>query len=210
MKILIAEDEPILRKSFVLQLKNTIKPTPTIVEAENGIEALHELKKSKIYLVLLDFSMPEMDGMETFQHIQKEHSGTPVIILTSFGTESVMRHFYDLGVHSFLIKALDPDELGIVVNHVLSGKKYFSPTIQKWIDKSTPNLPKVNLAPQEKRVLQLLSEGLQSKQIAERMNLAAKTIDTYRERLLKETKTHNVAELISFGYKTGILLVNGK
>jgi two-component system invasion response regulator UvrY len=201
MTFLVVDDQQVFRKAFVLLLKAIISPAITCVEAGNGREALAELKTSHFDLVFLDVCMPEMDGIEACKIIKTDYPKLQVIILTAFANSSLMCHFYESGVSSFLTKNAEVDEIIAAVDNAIIGEKYFPRTQQ--VDKD--QFQKVDLSPQERHLLYLLHRGQTSKEISIAMKVTTKTVNTYRERLLEKTNTSNVAELVSFGFETGIL-----
>jgi two-component system invasion response regulator UvrY len=208
MKILVVDDHRLFRKAFNRLLKISVEYPVFCDEAQNGLEAIDKLQKEKFDLVFLDVSMPRMDGVETCKHIESIHIKVPIIVLTQFDNENLIIHFFKLGVHSFLTKDASVDELKVAIESAVSGKKYFPPEIDNMIQRKKGELSevqRVEFTCQEKRLIQLLREGLISKEIALKMNLTVNTINTYRDRLLAKTKTSNVAQLISFGFSVGII-----
>ncbi|MBI1768665.1 MAG: response regulator transcription factor [Bacteroidetes bacterium] len=210
MDILVVDDQQIFRKAFVRLLKEAVDQGINCDEAQNGYEAIEKMQKIKFDLVFLDVSMPRMDGLEACRHIRTEHPKVPIIILTQFDNETLIFHFFNIGVHSFLSKDANIDELTAAIDSARREEKYFPPWIDLIIQKKRHELSnnswqKIELSCQEKRLLQLLQEGHTSKEIALEMNLAVNTIHTYRDRLLEKTRTRNVAQLISFGFRIGLL-----
>jgi len=208
MKILIVDDHQIFRKAFIRLLKVAVDYNIYCDEAQNGQEAIDKLHEGKFDLVFLDVNMPRMDGVEACKRIRNEHAKVAIIILTQFDNESLIFHFFNMGVQSFLSKGASIDELKAATDSVLTGKKYFSPEINLIIQKGESNtdcMKRVEMTSQEKQLLKLLQEGFTSKEIALRMILTEKTVRTYKERLMEKTSTRNVAELITFGFRNGIL-----
>jgi DNA-binding NarL/FixJ family response regulator len=209
MKLLIVDDQQLPRKTFVRMLELIILPKPICVQAGNGEEALTELQKSIFDIVFLDVSMPVMDGYDACKIIRSEYPLTRLVMLTQLDTENLFFHFFNLGVHSILTKDVDLDEVLTAVEKVRNDEKYFPPKIealiQKEIAKQDSDVRNIDLTSQEKRLIQLLKEGLTSKEIAREMNLTVNTINTYRDRILEKTKTSNVAQLIALGFQIGIL-----
>lgn len=209
MKILIVDDQHLFRKAFIRLLKVLSSFSVECCEAQNGQEAIEILNNQSFELVFLDVSMPTMNGVDACRIIRTHHKSLPIIILTQFDNESLILHFYDEGVNSFLSKGVSEEELMNAISSVRNGEKYFPPTIksiiQKRKDTRNGDLRKVDLSYQEKQLLQLLKEGRTSKEIAKQMNLTENTVRTYKQRLMERTKTRNIAELIAFGYQLGVL-----
>jgi len=210
MKLLIVDDHLIFRKAFIRLLKIAVEYSIDCDEAQNGVEAIDKLQEDKFDLVFLDVSMPQMDGIEACKRIRINHQELAIIILTQYDNEDLIFHFFNNGVHSFLSKGASVDELKAAIDNVCIGKKYFPPEVNLVLQRkkgksNTDCARKIELAYQEKQLLKLLQEGLMSKEIAGRMNLTDKTVRTYKERLMERTNTRNAAELITFGFRNGIL-----
>lgn len=206
MKILIVDDHKIFRVSLIRFLKDTYARYD-FVEAVNGSDALARLRGSKFDLVFLDVSMPVLDGYEACKFIRKNYPNLPIIMLTQFHNDGLIHHFLKMGVHSFLTKGADEAELTSAINCVLKGEFFFPEEIRTIIANrgNREETDDFNLSPQEKKLIQFLQKGITSKEIAHQMGLTTKTVNTYRERLLKKTNAANCAELISFGFRVGIL-----
>ena len=209
MTILFVDDQLIFRKSFTHLLKTIIVPAPICIEAENGNVAIQKLQSEQVDLVFLDINMPDMNGIETCKHLSTEFPALPIIVLTSHDNSSLILQLHQMGIRSFLTKTVDVEELKKAVELVMQGEKYFPKEIESIlnnaIEEEKINSQKVHLTPQEKSLLKLLVQGKTSKEIAHEMNITLKSVSTYRERLLQKTQTANVAQLVSFGFRTGIL-----
>jgi DNA-binding NarL/FixJ family response regulator len=153
--------------------------------------------------------MPDMNGIETCKVLCTTYPTLPIIVLTSHDNSSLILQLHQMGIRSFLTKTVDVDELKKAVELVMKGEKYFPKEIESIlnnaIEEEKINSQKVHLTPQEKSLLKLLVQGKTSKEIAQEMNITLKSVSTYRERLLQKTQTANVAQLVSFGFRTGIL-----
>ncbi len=206
MKILIADDHQLFRVAFIRLLKN-IYANCDFYEAANGKETLERLKVLKFDLVFLDVSMPIMDGYEACKFIRQDHPALSIIMLTQFDDHHLIQHFFKMGVHSFLTKDACISDLTSAIDYALRGDFFFPEQIKLIIKnlKGKEDQCRLELAPQEKKLIRLLHKGIAIKEVAQQMGLTEKSARTYRERLMKKTKTNNVAQLISFGFKKGIL-----
>ena len=181
-------------------------PELVILEAQEGEEVLELLQNVKPDIIFLDVSMNGMNGIETCKHLLEKYPEIPVVMLTQHCEKGLIINLFRMGVSSFLTKDVDISEVKLAIEYILRGEKYFPKKIEEIIDSSEEsNLAKIEFGFQEKMLLRLLSSGKTSKEIANKMNLAIKTITTYRERLLAKTKTKNVAELISYCFRNGIM-----
>jgi DNA-binding NarL/FixJ family response regulator len=206
MTILVVDDHQIFREAFILLLRTSIDAVIQCDEAKNGEEAIAKIRNNLFDMIFLDVNMPKMDGFEACKKIRNDYPQLPIIMLTQFDNDELIFHFFKLGVSSFLPKEVSTSELSTTIKNIRKGKKYFSPHVTDIIKNRKANeAVRVDLTCQETRLIQLLKEGLTSKEIADEMGLSFNTINTYRERLLDKTKTNNVAQLITFGFRNGIL-----
>ena len=207
MKILLTDDQQMFRYAFTLLLKTIVEPSSVIEEAASGEEALKKLSDNSFDLLFLDISMPGMNGVTMCKHLRSSGITTPVIVLTQHDEPHLISHLLSLGVKSFLTKDTAPKEIIIAIKAVGNNQIYLPEHLQKTIDAigNENEKSRIDLSHQEIKVIEFLQQGLTSKSIALKMNLTTKTIDTYRERILEKTKTKNVAELISFAFKTGLI-----
>lgn len=209
MTILFVDDQLIFRKSFTHLLKTIIVPAPNCIEAENGNVAIQKLQSTPVDMVFLDINMPDMNGIETCKVLCTTYPALPIIVLTSHDNSSLILQLHQMGIRSFLTKTVELEELKKAVELVMKGERYFPKEIESIlnnaIEEEKINSQKIHLTPQEKFLLKLLVQGKTSKEIAHEMNITLKSVSTYRERLLQKTQTANVAQLVSFGFRTGIL-----
>lgn len=199
MNILITDDHQLFRSAFISLLKTTLNTQTKYYEAKNGIETLKLVQEIKIGLVFLDVSMPQMNGYETCKRIRELPCAPSIIMLTQHYEKATVCHFKELGV-SFLTKNAEPGTIDSAISIALKGGQF----IEEGLMYSGSQAPaSIVISKQEKRIITKLASGLSSKEIAAQLNITTKTVDTYRERLLKKLKVKNVAELISFVFKTG-------
>ncbi len=201
LKILIADDHPV----FLRGLRQILAETPDINvtgEAANGWEVLSQVRAGNYDLVLLDITMPGMTGIEVLNQLKKERPDLPVLVLTAHPEEQYAVRALKAGAAGYLTKESAPDELVAAVRKVSRGGRYVSAAladelasyIQNSDEKSLPR----NLSNREYQVLRLLCSGQTVAAIARDLSLSAKTVSTYRSRLLKKTAMKNLAGLIRY------------
>lgn len=207
MNFLIIDDHKVFRHSFILFLRSLVDCIVDCDEAGNGIEGIEKLRNKKYDLIFLDINMPLMDGVQFYRIIKKEKLAVPTIILTQLDSRFLIQYLINEGIHSFLTKNASDVEIKEAIHAALSERVYFPESIKKIIElnKGVLDLPCIEFSDSEKRLIRFLKDGNTSKEISQKSGLTVKTIDTYRERLLTKTQTKNVAELISFSYRVGIL-----
>ena len=184
-----------------------VEPASVIEEAASGEEALEKLSDNSFDLLFLDISMLGMNGITVCEHLYSSVITTPVIVLTQHDDPHLISYLLSLGVKSFLTKNTATKEIINAIQSVGNNQIYIPEHFRKTVDAigNENEKSRLDLSHQEIKLMEFLQQGLTSKDIALKMNLTTKTIDTYRERILEKTKTKNVAELISFAFKTGLI-----
>ena len=208
MKVLVVDDHELFRKSVIMLLTTLIEPPVVFEEAATGEKALDKLRDNSVDLMFLDISMPGMNGTEVCRHLYKSNIKTSIIVLTQLDDANLISQLLLLGVKSVLTKDCSIPEIENAIRSVGDGLIYLPQNLHESVEalkKGYQENIRLELSVQELRLIKFLQQGLTSKEIAKEMNLTVKTIDTYRERILQKTKTSNVAELISFAFKTGLI-----
>ncbi|HTJ49471.1 MAG TPA: response regulator transcription factor [Cyclobacteriaceae bacterium] len=206
VKLLLVDDQALFRESIRMLLQQNTQFY--MFEAANGLEALEILKLNHIDVVLLDVNMPEMNGIEVSSEILENYRDTNVIILSQHGGEALIIHLLRQGVHGFLHKNTSARELKMAIETVMRGEKYIQETISNIFQENfnmIKNAPTVVFNKREAEILLQLKMGKSSKEIAFNMDLKENTVNSYREVMLRKTKTKNVAELITYAHQNGIL-----
>lgn len=200
---LIVEDQELVRQGLALVLKQHF-PDVRIHQAGNGQEAFKILETHKVDIVLLDIGLPGMSGVEIAEIILRDYQGAKVLIVTQYSGEAMIKNLLKAGVHSFFFKNNAAHEIKEAITAVLNGHHYLPEILKSALIPST-HIPAIAFSRREAQILLLLKMGRSSKEISERLQLTEYTINSYREDMLKKTKTGNVAQLISYAYENGIL-----
>jgi len=209
IKILIADDHPIVRKG----LKQILAETPNIVvagEANNGAEVLQKVLKDEYDMVLLDISMPGRDGIETLKELKSLKPNLPVLILSIHPEDQYAVRVLRAGAYGYLTKESAPEELISAIRTVSLGRKYISPSVAEKLvcdlDINAKKQPHEKLSDREYQVMHMIASGKTVKEISEDLSLSVKTISTYRARILEKMKMKNIAELIRYAIKSGLVM----
>lgn len=208
ISVLLVDDHLLFRKGIAAAI-NDIRPFWNFTEASNGAEALDLSGVKQFDIALVDVQMPVMGGMELVRQFKLSYPDLPVIILTQFDEQSLILHFYQMGVNGFMYKNSEPEEVVKAIEITLERGRYMNETMIKVmevsIDATSDNRVRLDLSQRDRDIISLLRHGKNSKQIASLLNLSETSIESYRKDLLHKTKTHNVAELVSLAHRTGIL-----
>lgn len=211
-RILIVEDHTLLRaglRALLLQDPNI----EIVGEADNGRDAVLAVGLLAPHLVLMDLSMPGMNGIEAIMDIKRRYPGTRVLVLTIHKTDEYIHESLRAGADGYILKDATHDELRIAVRSVLNGKTYLSPDISSKVVNGylgTGNAPVgVNpwdtLTHREREVLKLVAEGHPNKYIADYYCLSVKTVEKHRSNLMKKLDLHNAAMLTAYAIEKGLI-----
>ena len=208
MKVLVADDHRILRRG----IKSILEESPDIkvaFEASSGNEAIELARKEAFDLILLDISMPGKDGMDTLKQLKYEHPDLPVLMLTMHPEERYALRAMKSGASGYLHKDCTPSELIKAVKEVMRTGKYISPTLARSlayaIDTTSDNSVLEQLSDREIQVMRLLASARTVNEIAEELNISAKTVTTYKGRIIEKLNLRNAAELIRYAIENDIV-----
>lgn len=198
INLIIADDHELFRNGLTELLKKH-EDINVVKSVGDGKAFMEELKKTQdLDIVLLDITMPSMDGFEVLKEMQDLNETIKPIIISMHDDGNYIAKCAKSGAYSYLLKNTDEDELVKVVRIVNQGKKYFSPAIaEKMINFMSDQKVSENILSQkEKEVLGLISEGLTTKDIAAKLFVSTRTIETHRANILRKLEVKNTAELI--------------
>jgi len=211
-RIVLAEDHTILRQGLRALLA-TDSGLEIVGEACDGREAVRCVEKLKPELVLMDLSMPRMNGMEAIREIKKRHPQTRIIALTVHKEEEYLETTLQAGAEGYVLKDATHEELVLAIRSVMAGKPYLSPAVsgkiiaayleRKKSPASTACPP--SLSPREREVLKLIAEGYRNRQIAIELCISLKTVEKHRANLMKKLDLHNTAALTVYAVEKGLV-----
>ena len=208
-KIIIADDHTMFLEGLISLLRNV--PEITVTEkASNGKELLKLLEKNTADVLLLDISMPEMDGVEVTKIIKKTYPKLKIIILTTHSNAHIIAKLNRLGVDGYLLKNAEKDELLYAIKKVQSGEHYFSKEVAAIHKEYETNLKKnlsstTELSNREKEILVLIAKQLTAAEIAEKTFISLNTVNTHKRNLLSKLNVKNIAGLVKFAIELGLL-----
>jgi DNA-binding NarL/FixJ family response regulator len=212
MRIVIAEDHTILRAGLKALL-SSLKDVEVVGEAGDGREAVRRVDQLQPDLVLMDLSMPKLNGMEAIKEIKNQYPEMKIIALTVHRTEEYIRATLQAGADGYVLKDASQKELLMAIDYVMKGKQYLSPGISDQIidgylgrhGKQQTKTPYDTLSRREREILKLIAEGNRNKEIADHLCLSVKTVEKHRSNLLKKLDLHNSAALTAFALQKGII-----
>ncbi len=212
IKILIAEDHALVRKGLK-SLISSQSDFKVVAEAENGLEAISQVRESLPDLILLDLSMPKMNGLATMRQLKKENTRIKILVITMHASQDYLIPTLKEGADGYLLKGDDPEELFMAIRTIMNGKAYLSSELSGQMINSVINPdnnrmtdPLSCLTQREKEVFQLVAEGGTNQQIADLLFISPKTVDKHRTNLMKKLDLHSAREITNFALKNGIIL----
>jgi two-component system, NarL family, invasion response regulator UvrY len=206
LNILIADDHFLVRRGLRQLLEASLPPN-VIDEAEDGGSALELARRRHYDLVILDFSMPGMDGLDLIRDLKDSDPSTHILVLTILPEEQYALRAFRLGASGCVNKAIDPGELVGAVKTVIAGRRYLSPKASELLldDISRgEDEPHRRLSDREFQILRLLAVGRSVGEIASSLSLSVKTVSTYRTRLMEKMHMENNAQLVSYAFHHGL------
>ena len=201
IKVIVADDHPIVRAG-IIQILSDKSDFRVVGEACDGRELLNKVRTKDPDVVILDMSMPEMDGLDVLKQLKIERPRLPVLILSIHSENQYALRVLKAGASGYINKSSAPDELIRAIKKVFRGGKYISPAFAEnlaiHLDTNYDELPHESLSDREFQVILLIASGKTVSEIADELSLSVKTISTYRSRILEKMKMKNNAELTRY------------
>jgi len=213
--VLIADDHTILRRGLVslLSLSENIE---VVGEAGDGRSAVEMARRLEPDVVLMDLSMPVLNGLEATDQLKREAPGIKVLILSAHDNDDYVAQVVRSGANGYVLKNTSPDELSEAIRAVHSGQAFFSPSLSgRWGelsgaengDAARESMKGGTLTTREREILQLLAEGDTHQAIADRLFISIRTVDTHTNNIMKKLNLHDVAGLVTYAIKNGIVIL---
>jgi DNA-binding NarL/FixJ family response regulator len=204
IRVLIAEDHAVVRAGLSELLENR-DDIEVVGEAANGAEAVARAAESAPDVVLMDLSMPEMDGIEATRRIAAELPGANVVVLTSFSDRERILDALDAGAVGYLLKDLEPDELHRGIQAAARGESPLAPkAAHAVLSARAETRPPVELSTREREVLGLVAEGLPNKLIARRLEISEKTVKAHLTRVFQAIGVTDRTQAALWAQRNGV------
>jgi len=215
IKIVLADDEELFRKGiyFLLQREPNIE---IIFEAANGNQLMDFLKNNSKHpdIILMDLKMPLLNGVEATKLITQQFPDIKIIALTSYNTKSFIVNMIEIGASSFLVKNSTPQEMILTINEVINKGFYYNESVMKVLTEVNSSSSRKSiffkqeeLTTREREVLELICNQLSTAEIAEKLFISPRTVETHRTTLLIKTGSQNIAGLVVYAIQNKIVII---
>lgn len=213
IKILLADDHHLVRDGIMSLLEDEIG-FKVIAEAENGLKAIEACKEHDIDLVVMDISMPEMNGIEATKRIKEEFPDIKVLALTMMDEDEHIRKMIEAGASGYILKSSDREEFIEAITTVLDDRHYFSNDAAHSVmmdlvkgkgSSAKKNTDPAQLTSREKEVLELIVKEYTNQQIADELYISVRTVDAHRRNLLQKTGANNTAGLVTYAIRHNLV-----
>ena len=209
IKVLVADDHPVVRKGLQLLLARQ-GHLRLAGEACDGDEALRKTRELKPDVVLMDISMPGMNGLAVTEVLRKELPQIKVLILSVHNNKEYIFRVIQAGAHGYVSKEAPPEEVLRAIESVHEGEPFFSEDIARaalneFVSSGGKKEPFAHLTSREREVLVLIAEGQSNKEIATKLGIGVRTIETHRERIMRRLGIHSVAGLTKYAIANGLI-----
>jgi DNA-binding NarL/FixJ family response regulator len=213
VRILIADDHDLMRRG----VRTLLEPHPgweICGEATTGREAVAKAEQLKPNIVILDISMPDLNGVDAAKRIKKASPDTEVLIFSAHYSDQLIREILDAGVRGYIVKSDSDRDLVIAVESLAKKKPFFtSRATEVMLSSFSEGGPKPDaseplrdrLTTREREIVQLLAEGKSSKEVASSLNISVKTAETHRANIMRKLQIHTVSELVRYAIRNQIV-----
>lgn len=204
-------DDHVLIRAGLKALLHSLGNIQVVGEASDGHEAVDVVEKLEPDVVIMDIAMANLNGLEAASRVTKQWPKVKVIILSMHANEEYVGQALDAGATGYLLKGAEPAELELALKAVVRGETYLSPSISKQLVQDYLSHRKekagsaVELTARQREVLQLIAEGCSTKDIANKLGLSVKTVDTHRTELMRRLDIHDVAGLVRYAIRRGLV-----
>ena len=210
IRVLLADDHALVRQG-IRSLLEKLDDVEVVGEVGDGREALELSKTIQPDIVFMDITMPGLNGLEAVTRMKKECPATRVIMLSMHAGEEYFQQALDSGAAGYLLKDADRMELELAIRTVIRGDIYLAPAVAKYtVDayrqrKEADQGPLACLSSRQKEILQLIAEGYANKEIAQRLDLSPRTVETHRAELMERLNIRDVPGLVKLALRTGLI-----
>ena len=213
LRVFLAEDHKIVREG-IKRVVNAEADMEVIGEAGDGIQALEQVLKLRPDIIIMDISMPRLDGVQTTRKILHEWPEAKVLALTAHEDRGFLRAVLEDGASGYILKVASTKEVIEAIRIVASGRSYLdmdlaSGVYRDFMNKSSDKngVQSVRLSDRETEVIKQIAQGFSNKEIATQLNISVKTVETYKARAMEKLQLHSRADIVQYAIQKGWLTI---
>lgn len=209
-RLLLCDDHALVRAGFRILLED-IEGVEVIAETGDGRAVFDLVESARPDIILMDVSMPGLNGLDATAQIRKRFPSTRVIVLSMYRSEEYIARALKAGASGYVLKEGPPEELRLAINAVNRGETYLSPAVSQSVihqylsGVTVGDGPLDRLTARQREILQLIAEGKSNKAIARLLNLSVKTVDTHRSQIMERLDIHELTGLVRFAIRCGLV-----
>jgi DNA-binding NarL/FixJ family response regulator len=211
-RILIADDHELIRKGIAATLEE-VPGWSVVAQAENGRQAVELAQSLRPDIVVLDMTMPELNGLEATRQILSNRTGERVLILTAHESEQLVREVLNAGAQGYVLKSDAGRALVSAVEALLDGRPFFTSKVARIVldgflrspEGALAADPAQTLSPREREIVQLLAEGKSNKEVARALGITVKTAETHRSNIMRKMQFASLSDLIRYAIRNNIV-----
>lgn len=211
VNILLADDHTIVRDGIKTLLEDEVGFN-IVTEVQNGVKAVEACENHDVDVVIMDISMPKMNGIEATEQIKEEHPEIKILALTMLDEDQHIRKMIEAGASGYILKSSDKDELVEAITSILEGQHYFSEDATRSVmmdlvrgESEKPTSDPAQLTDREKEILEYIVKQYTNQQIADELYISIRTVDAHRRNLLQKTGAKNTAGLVTYAIKHNLV-----
>jgi DNA-binding NarL/FixJ family response regulator len=215
--VIIADDHTLVRRGLVTLL-SLINEVDVIAEVGDGRAAVALTLEKKPDIVMMDLSMPNLNGFEAIRQIKRQAPSTRILVLSAYDNEEYVQQTVQCGADGYMLKSTSPEELSTAIKTVCGGRPYYSPSVERYaedarLNKFAPSTDRGvkllnRLTTREREILQLIAEAHSHQEIAEMLHISVRTVDTHRNNIIQKLGLHDTASLVTYAIKNGIVIIH--
>jgi DNA-binding NarL/FixJ family response regulator len=210
VRILLAEDHTLVRAGIKALLQN-LNWVEVVAEAGDGQEAIKQIEQHQPDIALMDITMPNMNGLEALRIMKQNFPNVRIIMLSMHASEEYVLQALRAGATGYLLKDAGIGELELAIRSVSLGQSYLSPVVSKhvignYIQRTggeTSSLERLTV--RQRQILQLIAEGCTTRQVADKLNISIKTVETHRAQLMHHLDIHDITGLVRYAIRMGLV-----
>ncbi len=211
IRVLLADDHTLVRSGF-RALLDQLEGVDVVGEAADGREALRLVGQHRPHIVLMDITMPELNGLQATEQITRQFPEVRVLLLSMHASDEYVSEAFAAGAAGYMVKGAGAVELAIAIRAVARGESFLSPAVVKHVvSQDTPPSSdrsaglRGRLTPRHREILQLIAESNSTKEIARKLEVSVKTVETHRRKLMYRLDIHDVAGLVRYAIRMGLV-----